>query len=71
MDENYRRKIETLIFLMMMGLKNGDTNIIIPQQAHTMLKSLGKKKAKSSNTNSLEVFKKEEPPNRFTNKKIE
>lgn len=69
MDESYRKKIETLMFLMMMGIKNGDGNIIIPQQVHTMLKNMGKKKTKSSNPNSLEVFKKE--GNRFNNKKIE
>lgn len=44
MDETYRRKLQTLIFLMMLGLKNNDGNIIIPQQTHQLLKGLRNKK---------------------------
>lgn len=44
MDDNYRKKLETLIFLMVFGLKNGDTNIIIPQQLSNMIRAFTSKK---------------------------
>lgn len=44
-DDSYRKKLETLIFLMVFGLKNGDSNIIVPQQLNNMIKAFtsGKK----------------------------
>lgn len=44
MDDNYRKKLETLIFLMVFGLKNGDNNIIIPQQLSNMIRAFTSKK---------------------------
>ena len=79
MDENYRKKLETLIFLMVFGLKNGENNIIVPQQLNNMIKaftSKGKKKGSSKknaepapDTQALEVFKKP-GEGRFNNKGI-
>jgi len=37
-DDSYRKKLETLIFLMMFGLKNGE-NIVMPQQLNNMIKA--------------------------------
>ena len=44
MDDNYRKKLETLIFLMVFGLKNGENNIIIPQQLSNMIRAFTSKK---------------------------
>lgn len=44
MDGNYRKKLETLIFLMVFGLKNGQNNIIIPQKLNNMIKAFTSKK---------------------------
>ena len=44
MDDNYRKKLETLIFLMVFGLKNGEGNIIIPQQLSNMIRAFTSKK---------------------------
>lgn len=56
MDDGYRKKLETLIFLMVFGLKNGDgsSNIIVPPQLHNMIKAFtsGKKDKKSKNGNN-------------------
>jgi hypothetical protein len=38
-DDSYRKKLETLIFLMVFGLKNGENNIIMPQQLNNMIKA--------------------------------
>lgn len=53
-DDNYRKKLETLIFLMVFGLKNGDNNIIVPQQLNNMIKAFtsGKKQKKSNNNSN-------------------
>lgn len=39
LDDSYRKKLETLIFLMVFGLKNGDNSIIVPQQLNNMIKA--------------------------------
>lgn len=54
---------------MMIGLKNNDGNIIIPEQTHALLKGIkngGKKKEKisPSPSNALEVFNKESQPSK-------
>lgn len=53
LDDSYRKKLETLIFLMVFGLKNGDNNIIVPQQLNHMIKAFAtsKKDKKSKQTN--------------------
>jgi hypothetical protein len=45
MDDNYKKKLETLIFLMVFGLKNGDGNITVPQKLNNMISAFttGKK----------------------------
>ena len=65
-DESYRKKLETLIFLIVLSRKNSEGNIIIPHQVHSMLKGFRsakkeKKKPATSeekNENALELFKK-------------
>lgn len=54
-DDNYRKKLETLIFLMVFGLKNGDNNIIVPQQLNHMIKAFAtsKKEKKPKNTTNI------------------
>ena len=79
MDENYRKKLETLIFLMVFGLKNGENNIIVPQQLNNMIKAFTSKGKKKGNTKksaelapdsqAVEVFKKP-GEGRFYNKGI-
>ena len=58
LDDSYRKKLETLIFLMVFGLKNGDNNIIVPQQLNNMIKAFAtskkdkKQKAPSNGTDN-------------------
>lgn len=69
MDDNYKKKLETLIFLMVFGLKNGDSNITVPQNLNNMISAFatGRKQKKTKNTNTsmnevpsqaMELFKK-------------
>lgn len=59
-DDNYRTKLETLIFLMVFGLKGGENNIIVPAQLSNMIKAFtskstkkNKKKAPSSDSQAV------------------
>lgn len=80
-DDNYRKKLETLIFLMVFGLKNGGNNIIIPQQLTSMIKALTTQKkdkankyapaADDKNSNAVQLFKQSSGDGRFNNKKID
>lgn len=55
MDDSYRKRLETLIFLMVFGLKNGDNNVIIPQQLSNMIRAFtSKKKEKRPKNNPQE-----------------
>ena len=67
-DETYRRKLEALIFFMMLGRKNSEGNIIIPQQTHNLMKGLSNKNKKknSSPSNALEVFNKDNNSKNFS-----
>lgn len=66
-DETYRRKLEALIFFMMIGRKNNEGNIIIPQQTHTLLKGLSNKnKKKNSSSNAIEIFNKDNHSTNFS-----
>lgn len=83
MDDNYKKKLETLIFLMVFGLKNGDGNITVPQKLNNMISAFttGKKQKKPKNNSTvvndgssqaMELFKKPTPDeSRFNNKNIE
>lgn len=55
MDDNYKKKLETLIFLMVFGLKNGDSNITVPQKLNNMISAFatGKKEKKGKNISTV------------------
>ena len=65
-DDSYRKKLETLIFLMVFGLKNGN-NVVIPQHLCNMVRAfISKKKGKRQNNepsqensiNAVQLFNK-------------
>lgn len=83
MDDSYKKKLETLIFLMVFGLKNGDSNISVPQKLNNMISAFatGKKDKKAKNittvtndppSQAVQLFKKPaQDETRFNNKNIE